>query len=110
MEIEEEAEGEVRCIEAKMQLEEMGVHVPGLAAALELQFREAFEAAVASAKAEHGGISEGELYDLGREAGKRRIIKGFIDGEIVRSTDYQTFPSAYGQRWDEVQVNGKSDK
>lgn len=100
MEIEEEAEGEAKAIEAKMELEELGVHVPVLASDLEVQFREAFEAAVASAKVEHSGINERELYDLGREAGKQRIIKGFFDGELVGSRDQQTYPSIYGQRWD----------
>jgi len=102
-EINEEAEGTVKSIEAKMELEGTKIDVSKASFPLESQYRKAYKAAVDKAKAEDPKKSDADLKAIGRKAGLARVVKGFYDGEVIISTSKApvTYPVYYGNIWDE---------
>jgi hypothetical protein len=101
--VEEESEGTVRSIETKIELEGTDIDVSGTTFPLETEYRQAHRAAVDAARAEDEERSDEELQRIGRDAGKRRVTQGFMNGEVVTSTTPQKpYPQYYGEIWDEV--------
>jgi hypothetical protein len=103
-EIEEESEGTVKSIETKIELEGTKIDVSKATFPLEKEYRTAYKAAVDAAKAKDPKTSEEDLKRIGREAGRKRVIKGFWDGEVVISTSKApvTYPDYYGKIWDDA--------
>ena len=101
--VEEEAEGTVRSIETKIELEGTDIDVSGTTFPLETEYRQAHRAAVDAARAEDPERSDADLQRIGRAAGKQRVTQGFTNGEVVTSTTPQKpYPQYYGEYWDEV--------
>ncbi|MCA9984194.1 MAG: hypothetical protein KDE59_07870 [Anaerolineales bacterium] len=99
--VEEEAEGAVLSIEAKMELEGTTVDVSKATFPQEQEYRQAYNDAIAAAKAKDPAASKEDLNKIGRAAGKKRVVKGFYDGEVVTSTKPPTpYPEFYGKDWD----------
>jgi hypothetical protein len=99
-EIEEEAEGTVKSIEAHMELEGTKIDVSKASFPLEAEYRAAYKTAVDAAKAADPKISEEQLKKVGREAGLKRVIKGFTEGEVHTSDKNITYREHYGKLWD----------
>ncbi len=108
--VEEEAEGTVKSIEGEIELEGAKAAAAKASFPLDKQYREAYKAAADAAKAKNPKISEVELKKLGREAGKKRVIKGFMDGEVVTSTTKEPYKDYYGKYWDKVHKEEKGSK
>jgi len=114
--VEEEAEGTVKSIEAKIELEGTKIDVSKASFPLEQKYREVYKAAADAARAKlpkHRGligtmIDEERLKEVGRKAGNERVIKGFMDEEVVTSNTKESYPNYYGKFWDKV--NKKSKK
>ena len=102
--LEEEAEGDARAIEAKIELEAVGFPVSEEAAWLEKQYLRAYRARVTSPKTEQGEPTGEAPEVLGRQAGKKAVIEGYRSGLAVTSTNLDTYASWYGQHWDEVNL------
>jgi hypothetical protein len=100
--VEEEAEGVIKSIEAKIELEGTTIDVSGTSYPLETEYRQAYKAAVDAAKLKDPTTSEEDLKRIGREAGKKRVTKGFMDGEVRTSNTKETYPDYYGKYWDKV--------
>jgi hypothetical protein len=100
--VEEEAEGVVKSIEAKIELEGTKIDLTGASYPLEAEYRKAYKKAVDAAKAKDPKAAEADLKKLGRAAGKARVTKGFMDGEVVGSKSRQSYPDKYGKHWDDV--------
>lgn len=104
----EEAEGVVKSIEAKTELKgkadfsKIGGYPP-----LEGEYKKAHDDAIKAAKAADPKKSEAELSAIGRAAGRKRVIKGFMDGEITTSTTKETYPDYYGKAWDKRNTGSK---
>jgi hypothetical protein len=98
--VDEEAEGVVKSIEAKIELEGTDVSTTGLSYPLETEYRTAYKKcyddAIAAKK------PEDEAKAMARIAGMARVKKGFMDGEVVTSTDGKSYPTFYGDYWDSV--------
>jgi hypothetical protein len=100
--VEEEAEGTVKSIEAKMELEGTRADVSSTSFPLETEYRQAYQNAVDTAKAQNPEITEDQLKDVGRQAGKERVTEGFMNGEVVTSNTGESYPDYYGEYWDKV--------
>ncbi|MEQ8755500.1 MAG: DUF4157 domain-containing protein [Coleofasciculus sp. G1-WW12-02] len=100
--VEEEAEGTVKSIEAKIELEGTDIDVSKASFPLETEYREAFKAAVDSEKTKNIDVGEEKLKTVGREAGKKRVTQGFMNGEVVTSNTGESYPDYYGKYWDKV--------
>jgi hypothetical protein len=98
--VEEEAEGTVKSIEAKIELEGTKIDVSKATFPMEKEYRKAYKKAVDAAKAKDPKTSEEDLKKVGRAAGKARVTKGFMDGEVVGSRSGKTYPAKYGEHWD----------
>jgi hypothetical protein len=98
--VNEEAEGVVKSIEAKIELEGMKVDLSKDEFPLEKDYRDAYKLGVNDARKTHPMFSDVGLRDFGREAGKQAVIKGFMDGKVVTSNSKETYGSYYGKDWD----------
>jgi len=98
--VEEEAEGTVKSIEAKIELEGTKLDVSKDIFPLEKQYRDAYKDAVAKAKKADPLITEDAAANLGREAGKQRVINGFMSNEVETSNTHEPYPIYYGKDWD----------
>lgn len=103
----EEAEGVVKSIEAKMELEGAKVDVAGLTYPLEKQYKEAYKKKKEEV-VKAGEKDEAKIAASARIAGKARVTKGFNDGEVVTSNSGDSYPVYYGNSWDKY--NPKKDK
>ena len=99
--VEEEAEGAVLSIEAKMELEMTPLKEITATFPQEAEYRQAYQQAIDAAKAADPSLSDEDLKTLGRAAGKARVIHGFMIGEVVTSTSDETYPDFYGTEWDD---------
>ncbi len=97
--VEEEAEGVVKSIEAKMELQAAGLDVSNLSYPLETAYQEAYQKARNAATVRERGISEVELKELGRAAGKEAVIAGFVDGKVWTSHTLEPYADFYGKCW-----------
>lgn len=104
--LQEEVDGTVASIEARRELEQAGVDVSDAHFPLQDEYNNAYEAAVTNAREKNPNLTEAELDQIGRAAGRNRVMKGFQDGEVVTSTTGQKYRDYYGSYWDEV--NGGS--
>jgi hypothetical protein len=107
--VEEEAEGTVKSIEAKIELEGTKIDVSKASFPLEKEYRKAYKASIDAAKAKLPKrgligtmIDEARLLVGARIAGKERVIKGFMDGEVVTSNTKEPYSKYYGKYWDKV--------
>jgi hypothetical protein len=98
--VEEEAEGVIKSLEAKIELEGTPTDVSRFTYPLERQYREAYRVATDAARASNPEIAEDELRRIGREAGRQRVIRGFMDGEVQTSNTGEPYPDYYGRAWD----------
>lgn len=106
--IEEEAEGFIWVITAMRELEAIRISFSyfGSSYPPEDPYMQAYEEAVASAKAENGDIAEEELKTIGREAGKQGIVEALMAGYLRISITEETYPFYYGQHWDRLNQQG----
>jgi hypothetical protein len=113
--VEEEAEGTVKSIEAKIELEGGGtVDVSKASFPLEKQYRLAHNAKIKEEEAKFPGKERSEvdaiklfLPGIARNAGKNRVIKGFMDGDVVTSNTKEPYKDYYGKYWDKVNKKKK---
>jgi hypothetical protein len=98
--IEEEAEGVVRSIQAKKELAEAGNDVSHLSYPLEKAYREAAQTAQNMARVKERGITPAELDSIGQTAGTARVIRGFVNGEVLHSKRLSPYLETYGGCWD----------
>ncbi len=105
--VEEEAEGTVKSIEAKIELEGGGkVDVSNATFPLEKEYRAAYKAALDAAKAKDPTGDAAAAKAAARIAGKDRVTEGFMKGEVVTSNTNAPYSDYYGQAWD----NANKDK
>jgi hypothetical protein len=91
----------VRSIQAKIELEGTPINVSGATFPLESEYRVAYRAAYDAAKAATPTAPEADLRRTAREAGRRRVVQGFMNGEVTVSIPPNpTYPVYYGQEWD----------
>jgi len=95
--VEEEAEGVVKSIEAKMELRDAGYDVAELSYPLEDSYHQAAQQARNEATARERGISQAELADIGRAAGMAAVIQGFMDGRVWTSHTLEPYADFYGK-------------
>jgi hypothetical protein len=100
--LEEEAEGETRSIEAKLELNEAGFDVSRVFPLFETWYIEAARAEAVLAKARNSRISEAELKAVTREAARRAIFNGLRHSAKVGALDGASYPAYYGGYWDAV--------
>lgn len=100
--VEEEAEGTVKSIEAQGELQTAGVDVSHASFPLADEYQQAYNDAVNKAKTSNPDIAPAEQQRIGREAGKARVTKGFMDGEVTTSNTNEKYPDYYGKYWDAV--------
>lgn len=102
----EETEGVIRSIEARDELIDAG-HGSAVATNYPLQneYHDAYNQAVADARAANPNLTDAEADQIGREAGRQRVRQGFDDGEVVTprtpTSPSQPYPDYYGGAWDE---------
>ncbi len=102
--VEEEAEGVVKSIEAKMEFQRAGLDVSELSYPLEAVYREAAQRARNAATIQDWGISEAELAQIGRAAGTAAVFEGFMDGKVWTSHTLEPYTDFYGQCWDKAET------
>jgi hypothetical protein len=100
--IEEEAEGTVRAIEEKIELEGTKIDVSKDVYPLESEYRAAYKAAVDAAKAKDPAVTDDALKAIGRAAGKKRLIEGIENGEVKAGDSGQNYRVYYGKGWDDA--------
>jgi hypothetical protein len=109
--IDEEVEGAVKSIEAKMELQgaqlrtgnpPMWIDVANASAPQDDVYLVAYRQAIDAAKAKDPATPEPDLEKLGREAGRARVLKGFMDGEVISSDSHKPYPILYGEYWDQA--------
>ncbi len=100
--VKEEAEGTVKSIEAKIELEGTKIDVSRAVFPLEAEYRKAYKTAVAAAKAKDPKISEADAKKKGKAAGRKAVFDGFMNGKVTTSTTNETYPDYYGKYWDKV--------
>ncbi|MBI4523606.1 MAG: type VI secretion system tip protein VgrG [Deltaproteobacteria bacterium] len=96
----EESEGTVRSIQARDELADAGHDVSGSSFPLQNEYHDAYNQAVADARAANPNASAEELDAAGRAAGTNRVNQGFQNGEVVTSNTNQSYPTYYGNAWD----------
>ncbi len=99
--VEEEAEGTVKSIEAKVELEGTTIDVSSATFPLEAEYRQAYQAAIdkMKKKKKKPPYTDEQLKAAGRVAGKKRVIKGFMKGEVQTSNTGESYPDYYGKAW-----------
>lgn len=97
----EEVRGTVDAIRAKNELAASGKNVTGTRA-LENAYNAAYKLAVDRARKANPQATAAELTTAGEQAGNDRVMKGFLDGEVVTSTTGQTYSEYYGKAWDQA--------
>lgn len=103
--VEEEAEGTVKSIEAKIELEGTIIDTKGLTFPLEGTYRAAYKTAYDKAFKEKS--SEADAKTAARAAGKQAVIQGFLDGKVQTSNSGETYSDYYGKDWDSNHPGGK---
>lgn len=98
--LQEEVDGTVRSIEARNELAQNGTDVTNAHFPLENEYQQAYDQAVANARASNPNISNAEADAIGRQAGRQRVDDGFRNGEVVTSNTNQSYPDYYGNAWD----------
>jgi hypothetical protein len=99
--VEEEAEGTVKSIEAKIELEGTTIDVSQTAYPFEAEYRAAYQHAVDAARLQDPAAAEDDLKQIGRAAGLARVVQGYMDGEFTGSRSGKTYPELLGEHWDE---------
>lgn len=97
--VEEEAEGVVKSIIAKIELAEAGLDVSRLAYPLESVYVEAYEQSRSGASQRERGIPNDELDTISRTAGTEAVIEGFMNGRVLTSNTLESYPNYYGHCW-----------
>jgi excinuclease UvrABC ATPase subunit len=105
--VQEEAEGVVKSIEAKQELVEAKEKITATYP-LEAEYEKAYKEAVDAEKKANPKATADDLKKKGREAGCKRVVRGFMDGEIVTSNTSQTYPDYYGSYWDKANAKTKA--
>lgn len=98
--VEEEAEGVVKSIEAKIELEGTKIDTSQISRPVEKEYREAYQVAINSAKAKNPKAAERDLQKLGREGGKKRVIEELMSGRVSAGITGVSYPDFYGRIWD----------
>ena len=101
----EEVAGVVKSIEAKMELEAVGVDVSELWYTLEYPYRTAHEKAIENARTNAPDSSEAALEAIGREAGGQAVFEGFMNGKTWTSVTKESYPDYYGGDWDRINTS-----
>ncbi|RAY14438.1 hypothetical protein DPM19_15895 [Actinomadura craniellae] len=105
--INEEVESVILAIRANQQLQ--AVRPPG--SVPDIPFQSQYEASYDRAirRAEEARkqnnqppLTEAEKRRIGEEAGWNRLKRGFLSGEITRSTDGKSYVDGYGEAWDDA--------
>ena len=104
LKLQEEAEGMITSIQVKMELEQSGLQITNIILPLEDHYRRASQAAKDSARISNAPLSDEQLDDLGRKAGKQALYKAFASGEVNTSNTYESYPEYYGRDWDEAHL------
>lgn len=99
--VQEEAAAVVNSIEAKMELEALGIDTNGQHATLEMPYREAYEIAMRSALADGASLNDGSAQAISRTAARQAILDALMNGEAITSNTKQTYPVYWGTVWDE---------
>ncbi len=99
--VREEAEGTVKSIEAKIELEGTKVNTKGLTFPLETQYRAVYDKIIKEGTKD-GKPADEALIKTAKEKGLERVIKGFMDGEVVTSNTGASYAKYYGDYWDKV--------
>jgi hypothetical protein len=99
--VQEEAMAVVNSIEAKMELEALGVDTDGQHATLETPYRQAYEIAMRSALADGASLNDGSAQTISRAAAQQTIFDALMNGKAVTSNTKQTYPVYWGTVWDE---------
>lgn len=100
--IDEEAEGTVKSIVAKIEMEG-GLQVCLNASfVMEKEYAVAYKNAIDELVKKNPAASEQEKKNAGRQAGLKRVNEGFYDGTIVTSTTGESYANYYGKAWDKM--------
>jgi hypothetical protein len=104
--IDEETEGTVEAIRNNQQLQKSrGGDAPDTL--LQQEYEDAYERAVDRAKAAlaEAALAQARRLPLdaaGEEAGRERVKRAFLNGEVVSSVDGDNYADSYGKAWDDA--------
>lgn len=98
--VQEEAAAVVNSIEAKMELEAVGVDTNGQQATLEMPYHQAYEIVMRSALADGAGLDDSSAQTISRTSARQIIFDALMNGEAVTSNTKQTYPVYWGAVWD----------
>ncbi len=101
----EEAEGTVKSIEAKIELEGTIIDTKGLSFPLETEYRTAYKAAMIEADA--SGKTQAQSKAIARAAGTKAVVDGFMTGKVQTSNTGESYADYYGNAWDQNHPAGK---
>ncbi|MGI8542264.1 MAG: bacteriophage T4 gp5 trimerization domain-containing protein, partial [Aridibacter sp.] len=108
----EEVDGTVDSIVARDELADAGHDVSGSSFPLQDEYHDAYNDAVTDAQAANPNATAEELDEIGKEAGRDRVMEGFQNGEVIPSgtdehgNDYPPYPDYYGDDWDSNHPTG----
>lgn len=98
--VKEEVDGTVLSIETNNELKAAGVDTKGAKYPLGDEYNAAKKKAIADAKKKDPKISDADADKIGREAGRKRVEDGFMNGEVKTSNTKESYVNYYGKRWD----------
>ena len=100
--ITEEADGQARSIDARLELAQAGFDVSDNHLWFEKQYSGSYKWATMNPE-----IAKSNLRTVAREEGRRRLAEGLADGLVTASVNGLTYSEHYGGAWDELnQSNG----
>jgi Putative metallopeptidase family (DUF6782) len=98
--VKEEVDGTVLSIETNNELKAAGVDTKGAKYPLGDEYNSAKKKAIEDAKKKDPKINDADAEKIGREAGRKRVEDGFMNGEVKTSNTKESYPNYYGKRWD----------
>jgi hypothetical protein len=105
--VKEEVDGTCVSIEVNNELKAAGVDTKGAKFPLEDKYNEAKTKAIDEAKRKDPKTSKEDLERIGREAGRKKVDEGFVNGDVVTSIKDSTgrklpYVEYYGKSWDDA--------
>jgi hypothetical protein len=105
--IDEETEGTVEAIQNNQQLQHNRSNRQVPDTLLQTEYEDAYNRAIADenkarAKNQRPPLTPEEARRIGEDAGRRRVKEAFVNGEVVASTDGDTYTENYGEAWDDA--------
>lgn len=105
--INEETEGTVEAILNNQQLQDTRGNGQVPDTLLQTEYEDAYDQAIADenrarAQNQRPPLTPEQARQVGERAGRQRVKDAFVNGEVVASTDGDTYTENYGEAWDDA--------